>query len=167
MMLRHSISQVFGSKHPALSPRGDDDIGPRQPFDTKNFALRSHKQHQIHHSANSSFPPLNPLLEISHYRELTPMPVLTPTPAPAIQPMPLLSHMPRNAAAAVPSSSTPLTRSQVVPRDASSLHPVFFTERLRRTPFIHDAVGVTSPVAHGYAYQEVQRRANGIIPAML
>ncbi|KAI1142381.1 hypothetical protein F5Y05DRAFT_224611 [Hypoxylon sp. FL0543] len=162
-MLRHSISQVFGSQHPAISPRGDDDIGPR-PFDTTSFALRSPKRHQIPHGANPSVSSLNTSLQISQGQELTPISALTPPPAPA---MPLLSHMPQNAAAPVPQSSRPVAVSPVAHRDASSLHPVFFTERLRRTPFILDTVGVTSPVAHGYAYQEVQRGAVGTIPAML
>ncbi|KAI1409597.1 hypothetical protein F5Y13DRAFT_169621 [Hypoxylon sp. FL1857] len=166
MMLRHSISQVFGSKHPVLSPRGDDDIGPR-PFDTTNLALQAQKLHQVSHGAKSIALPLNSSLQLSQYQELTPMPMLAPTPAPAIQPMPLLSHMPRNVAAQVPHSSTPATISHIAPMDASNLHPVFFTERLRRSPFILDAVGVTSPVAHGYAYQEVQRGVNGTVPAML
>ncbi|KAI8624546.1 hypothetical protein F5Y19DRAFT_480567 [Xylariaceae sp. FL1651] len=45
-------------------------------------------------------------------------------------------------------------------RDASSLHPVFFTARLRRSPLVLNAVSspsVTSslsPVAHGYVYRE-------------
>ncbi|OTA63628.1 hypothetical protein K449DRAFT_432936 [Hypoxylon sp. EC38] len=151
-MLRHSVSQVFGSKHPALSPRGDDDIGPR-PFDATNFALQAQK---LSRRTSSNSPALNPSLQSSQYQDLTP--------APAIQPMPILSHMPRNVAGPVTHSST---ISHVAQRDASNLHPVFFTERLRRTPFILDAVGVTSPVACGYAYQEVQRRADGTIPAML
>ncbi|OTA96087.1 hypothetical protein M434DRAFT_151675 [Hypoxylon sp. CO27-5] len=154
-MLRHSVSQVFGSKHPALSPRGDDDIGPR-PFDATNFAIQAQTLYQVSRRSSSNAPVLNPLLESSQYQDLTP--------APAIRPMPTLSHMPRNVAGPVPHSST---ISHVAQRDASNLHPVFFTERLRKTPFILDAVGVTSPVACGYAYQEVQRRADGTIPAML
>ncbi|KXJ85515.1 hypothetical protein Micbo1qcDRAFT_237451 [Microdochium bolleyi] len=64
-------------------------------------------------------------------------------------------------------------------RDVSSLHPVFFTERLQRTPFPMAAsspstqpprgsVGggsggamFTNPVAHGYMYHETRRRAEG------
>ena len=54
-------------------------------------------------------------------------------------------------------------------RSASSLHPVFFTERLHRSAsaLALGAAAVTSPVAHGYAYHENPRRADGAIPAML
>lgn len=159
-MLRHSVSQVFGSEHPALSPRGDDDIGPRL-FDKTNFSLQAQRPYQVSRRTSSNSPRLNPSLQSSQYQELTPVP--------AIQPMPILSHshMPRNVAGSIPRLPTPVTISQVTQRDASNLHPVFFTERLRRSPFILDAVGVTSPVACGYAYQEVQRRADGTVPAML
>ncbi|RYO74045.1 hypothetical protein DL766_006850 [Monosporascus sp. MC13-8B] len=48
-------------------------------------------------------------------------------------------------------------------RDVSSLHPVFFTERLlRRSPFAPAAAAAgTSPVAHGYAYHQAARRRSG------
>lgn len=62
---------------------------------------------------------------------------------------------------------------QYTPRDVSSLHPVFFTERLQRLPFPPAPAPPslsssppspyhhTSPVAHGYMYHETRRRAAG------
>ncbi|KAL6883146.1 hypothetical protein HDV57DRAFT_495525 [Trichoderma longibrachiatum] len=47
--------------------------------------------------------------------------------------------------------------------DASTTHPVFFTERLRKprtTSLGSAAVGSSSPVAHGYVYQETRSGAN-------
>lgn len=41
-------------------------------------------------------------------------------------------------------------------RDVSSVHPVFFSSKLRRMPFTYD-VSRTNPVALGYAVPEVQR----------
>lgn len=81
-----------------------------------------------------------------------PLPDLTS----AIQPLPLFGHMSRPAAAA------PAPR-----RDAAYLHPVFFTERFRRSSWGLDAARVTSPVAHGYVYQEAQGLAGGAIPSRL
>ncbi|RYP49101.1 hypothetical protein DL768_005098 [Monosporascus sp. mg162] len=55
-------------------------------------------------------------------------------------------------------------RSQAA-RDVSSLHPVFFTERLlrKRPPFAPAAAAAgTSPVAHGYTYQAAARRRGGV-----
>ncbi|KAH6635382.1 hypothetical protein B0J18DRAFT_418646 [Chaetomium sp. MPI-SDFR-AT-0129] len=39
----------------------------------------------------------------------------------------------------------------------SHLHPVFFTDKLRRPPFHIVAGPHTSPIAHGYVYQDGQR----------
>ncbi|KAF5128198.1 hypothetical protein E5D57_009132 [Metarhizium anisopliae] len=43
--------------------------------------------------------------------------------------------------------------------NSSTRHPVFFTERLRKSPASLGpwAGGVNNPVAHGYVYQEVQK----------
>ncbi|KAI1210943.1 uncharacterized protein F4807DRAFT_44146 [Annulohypoxylon truncatum] len=150
MMLRHSISQIFGGKHPALSPRGDDDIGPR-PNRPSNPTISFSVVGQLHQFPHHDLTP-------PHFQESAPMA------APAIQPPPRVSHMP---SAPAPFSSAPTMISPVVTRDASNLHPVFFTERLRKSPFVLDAVGLTSPVAHGYAYEEARRRAGGAIPALL
>ncbi|RYP54635.1 hypothetical protein DL769_010319 [Monosporascus sp. CRB-8-3] len=58
-------------------------------------------------------------------------------------------------------------RSQAA-RDASNLHPVFFTGRWRRAPFAPAAAARTSPVAHGYVYQAAPRRgADGAAVARL
>ncbi|KAJ1333409.1 hypothetical protein MN608_03399 [Microdochium nivale] len=59
-------------------------------------------------------------------------------------------------------------------RDVSSLHPVFFTLRLQRTPFptarpfplVPGGGGggsgmYNNPVTHGYMYHETRRRAEG------
>ncbi|KAI0435303.1 hypothetical protein F5Y09DRAFT_336768 [Xylaria sp. FL1042] len=54
-------------------------------------------------------------------------------------------------------------------RDVSSLHPVFFTGRLQRSPLIPNAVAPTPvpsllhPVAHGYVYRDerLMRRPGG------
>ncbi|KAI1815166.1 hypothetical protein GGS20DRAFT_544712 [Poronia punctata] len=44
--------------------------------------------------------------------------------------------------------------------DASSLHPVFFTGRLRRSPAAAPGPNL-SPVAHGYVYNDERRRPGG------
>ncbi len=41
--------------------------------------------------------------------------------------------------------------------DASHRHPVFFTEKLRRPPFAVASAPQSSPIAHGYVYQESTR----------
>ncbi|KAI1095796.1 hypothetical protein F5B19DRAFT_268033 [Rostrohypoxylon terebratum] len=150
MMLRHSASQIFGGKHPALSPRGDDDIEPRPIWlsNPTNLRLAVARSHQI---SNSD-------IHTPHFQEPASMP------PPVIQPPPRVCHMP---SAPIPSSSVPNMISPIATRDTSNLHPVFFTERLRRSPFVLDAVGLTNPVAYGYAYEEARRRAGGAIPAML
>ncbi|OTB08185.1 hypothetical protein M426DRAFT_202207 [Hypoxylon sp. CI-4A] len=154
-MLRHSISQVFGAKHPALSARENDDIRPRftQPYATNSYSIQ--RPDRVSGSANTNVPHLEPSLQPSQYQNPAAMPISTPAPAPAFQPLPLLGHAPQ----------TPSTVSQVTIRDTSNLHPVFFTARLRKSPFILDAVAITSPVAYGY--QEVHRRADGTILALL
>lgn len=45
--------------------------------------------------------------------------------------------------------------------NASHRHPVFFTERLRRPLSGMAPAAQYSPVAHGYAYQDAQRRGEG------
>ncbi|KAI0899775.1 hypothetical protein F4806DRAFT_265239 [Annulohypoxylon nitens] len=85
-------------------------------------------------------------------------------PPPVIQPPPRVCHM---SSAPTPFSSVPSLVSPTTMKDSSNLHPVFFTERLRRSPFVLDAVGLTNPVAYGYAYEEARRRAGGAIPSML
>ncbi|KFH40346.1 hypothetical protein ACRE_089930 [Hapsidospora chrysogenum ATCC 11550] len=41
------------------------------------------------------------------------------------------------------------------PHNASTRHPVFFTDKLRRSPVAQGPAG--SPVAHGYAYHEASK----------
>ncbi|KAI2624174.1 hypothetical protein GGR54DRAFT_564415 [Hypoxylon sp. NC1633] len=167
-MLRHSVSQVFGSEHPALSPRESDDIRQPRPFNvTKRFAFQ--EPHQVSHGAVSNALSLNPSHQLPYSQDFAPvpMPAPMPMPTPAMQPLPLPGHM---LPGALPSASYPPTTnaiSQVIRRDTANLHPVFFTERLRRTPFVLDASAVTSPVAHGYTYHDAQGRADGSIPARL
>ncbi|KAI0889015.1 uncharacterized protein GGS22DRAFT_66138 [Annulohypoxylon maeteangense] len=149
-MLRHSASQVFGGKHPALSPRGDDDIEPRPNWllISKNSRPVVERLHQLP----------NPDLSSPHFEESAPML------APIIQPLPHVRHMPSTSA---PFSSASTMITPIATRDASSLHPVFFTARLRKSPFVLNAAGLVNPVAHGYAYEESRRRVGGAIPAML
>lgn len=47
--------------------------------------------------------------------------------------------------------------------DATTRHPVFFTDRLRRSPLAGPAAPspLNNPVAHGYAYQETPRNPSG------
>ncbi|KAI1470667.1 uncharacterized protein F4812DRAFT_274356 [Daldinia caldariorum] len=166
-MLRHSISQVFGSKHPALSPRENDGIG-RPPWLSLNTTASQLSVQQPHRESGSTFldiSSLNPSSQPSYSQEpiVMSMPMPTSVPAPAVQPLPLPGHMPQSFATSMPSPSTLTT----VMMDASSLHPVFFTERLRKSPFVVDGVEVTSPVAYGYGYRETQRRIDGAVPSML
>lgn len=67
---------------------------------------------------------------------------------------------PAAAAAASAGVAAPLQAAwdRHFPPSASTLHPVFFTERLRRAPAVLPpgrgmAGGGSSPVAHGYVYQ--------------
>ncbi|KAI1377716.1 hypothetical protein F4677DRAFT_415297 [Hypoxylon crocopeplum] len=90
-----------------------------------------------------------------------------PAPIPVIQPLPLPGHMLPGASPSVSYPPAPIIISQIAGRDTSNLHPVFFTERLRRSPLVLGAAAVTNPVAHGYAYHNTQRRADGTIPARL
>ncbi|KAI2779091.1 hypothetical protein F4815DRAFT_203620 [Daldinia loculata] len=155
-MLRHSVSQVFGLKHPALSPRENDDIG-QQP------RLPDIKTNQLSAQTSPNVLSLNSSPQSSYSQEPISMPMPTPVPVPAVQPLPLPGHMSQGISAPIPYPSTLATMKM----DASNLHPVFFTERLRRSPFVFDSVGVTSPVAHGYAYPETQRRTDGTISSRL
>ncbi|KAI0404599.1 hypothetical protein F4802DRAFT_607404 [Xylaria palmicola] len=81
-----------------------------------------------------------------------------------------------NADKAEPTTPAPALQAPQQLRDVSSLHPVFFTGRLRRSPSIRDkapaaaaAPVVTSvpsslsPVAHGYVYgdERLARRSGG------
>ncbi|KAI0111358.1 hypothetical protein F4814DRAFT_450033 [Daldinia grandis] len=163
-MLRHSVSQIFGLKHPALSPRENDDIGqqPRPPNLTTNQVST-----QLSPNESDSIIPdvlfLNPSPQSSYSQQPISVPMPTPVPVPTVQPLPLPGHMPQSILTPIPYPSTLATMKM----DASSLHPVFFTERLRRSPFVFDAVGVTSPIAQGYGYPETERRTNGTISSRL
>lgn len=46
---------------------------------------------------------------------------------------------------------------QVPSLDTSHCHPVFFTDKLRRPPFRVSSAPQSSPVAHGYVYQDAPR----------
>ncbi|KAH7031234.1 uncharacterized protein B0I36DRAFT_120276 [Microdochium trichocladiopsis] len=87
-----------------------------------------------------------------------------------------LPPRPRLAPPPQPTSFAAIHHPQA--RDVSSLHPVFFTERLQRTPFPQAQSGGSgggsgrggggfpashhhNPVAHGYMYHETRRRAEG------
>ncbi|KAI8959019.1 hypothetical protein F5Y11DRAFT_18700 [Daldinia sp. FL1419] len=162
-MLRHSVSQVFGLKHPALSPRENDDI-KRQPRPLK---IATQFSTQVPPQEPSSVIPdvvsLNSSSQPLGTQEPTSMPMPTPVPALAVQPLPLPGHMSQTISAPIPHPPTLAAMGM----DASSLHPVFFTERLRRSPLLFDAAGVISPVAYGYAYQETQRGHDGTISSRL
>lgn len=56
----------------------------------------------------------------------------------------------------------PQLHPQIVPivHDPSQLHPVFFTNRLRRPP-VGVRLAQPSPVAHGYVYQDGVRNGDG------
>ncbi|KAI0853006.1 hypothetical protein F5Y00DRAFT_158743 [Daldinia vernicosa] len=163
-MLRHSVSQVFGLKHPALSPRENDDIGqqPRPPNVRTNQLSTQVPPHEPDNICPNALS-LNSPSQSSYSQEPISMPMPTPVPVPAVQPLPLPDHMPQGISAPTLYPSTLTTRKM----DASSLHPVFFSERLQRSPFVFDAAEVTSPVAHGYAYPETQRGADGSISSRL
>ncbi|KAI4870109.1 hypothetical protein F4820DRAFT_321568 [Hypoxylon rubiginosum] len=112
---------------------------------------------------------IRPIITIhqSLHPSLKSAPMPLPDLASAIHPLPLLSYSPQRARLLTPySSSSAPAAAVVVKRDVSNLHPVFFTERLRRSPLVPGAPGVTSPVAHGYAYQEAKRTGKAI-PSML
>lgn len=49
---------------------------------------------------------------------------------------------------------------------ASTRHPVFFTERLRRSPVLTGPSMANSPVAHGYAYQDALRKEGTSVPKL-
>lgn len=44
------------------------------------------------------------------------------------------------------------------PHNAATLHPAFFTERLRKSPIVVGSGMMDSPVTQGYAYQDAERR---------
>jgi hypothetical protein len=83
---------------------------------------------------------------------------LTTTPA-------YVSAAPRSQIEAMP--PTPLARNQLQQRqvklDASTRHPVFFTDKLKKAPVGVDAGGGSwsSPVATGYVFNDGVRRAEG------
>ncbi|GAB1318888.1 hypothetical protein MFIFM68171_09098 [Madurella fahalii] len=67
-----------------------------------------------------------------------------------------------------PVATTPVTQEFIVPcqaiwarqhpvRNSSHCHPVFFTDKLRRPPFAVLSGPQSSPVAHGYVYQDATR----------
>ncbi|KXX76109.1 hypothetical protein MMYC01_207243 [Madurella mycetomatis] len=71
-------------------------------------------------------------------------------------------------AATAATAATPAPQELIVPcqaiwtrqhpvRDSSHCHPVFFTDKLRRPPFTVLSGPQSSPVAHGYAYQDAPR----------
>ncbi|KAK1989306.1 hypothetical protein LZ30DRAFT_776266 [Colletotrichum cereale] len=70
------------------------------------------------------------------------------------------------AAAAPPQTTAPQLRvawerhAEAMQHNASTRHPVFFTEKLRRPPPSLGSGTGMSPVAHGYIYQD-GRRADG------
>ncbi|TWU77229.1 hypothetical protein ED733_001319 [Metarhizium rileyi] len=74
-------------------------------------------------------------------------------------------HAPRMGFATVPPArtiSSPVLQAawdKHYSHNSSTRHPVFFTERLRRSPAALESWsgGMNNPVAHGYVYQEVQR----------
>ncbi|KAM5342329.1 hypothetical protein ACJ41O_013295 [Fusarium nematophilum] len=45
-----------------------------------------------------------------------------------------------------------------IPHCASTRHPAFFTDRLRRAPPAFASGVLDSPVTQGYVYQETERR---------
>ncbi|KAI2606878.1 uncharacterized protein GGS25DRAFT_493603 [Hypoxylon fragiforme] len=187
-MLRHSVSQVFGFNHPALSARGDDDM-PQQPrpFDitttpspssssvSVSFGSGAQPRTQLPSSSNNNnnnnnnaIPPPNASSALTQEPLL--LPLLPPLPSDFPEPiMPVTQPpLPRRSIAG---SHAPMTTNAASlqarqPRDASNLHPVFFTERLlRRSALAVDAASTTNPAAHGYVYQGA--RWGDAIPAML
>lgn len=44
------------------------------------------------------------------------------------------------------------------PHNAATLHPAFFTERLRKSPIVVGSGIMDSPVTQGYVYQDAERR---------
>ncbi|KAI1244380.1 hypothetical protein MGN70_014252 [Eutypa lata] len=72
-----------------------------------------------------------------------------------------MPHLPRQ-------TPLPAMGAHQAGRDVSSLHPVFFTGRLHRSPFASNPAGVmANPVAHGYMYHASQRGADGAAVARL
>ncbi|KAI1423281.1 hypothetical protein F5Y12DRAFT_716467 [Xylaria sp. FL1777] len=76
-------------------------------------------------------------------------------------------HQPSSSPSSSPPLQVQIPASQQL-RDVSSLHPVFFTGRLQRSPsVIPNAAAPTSslvhPVAHGYVYRDerLMRRPGG------
>ncbi|KAH8161151.1 hypothetical protein CIB48_g7089 [Xylaria polymorpha] len=69
-------------------------------------------------------------------------------------------HRPQSS----PFQGIPAQQQQQQPRDVSSLHPVFFTGRLRRVSSSAPTAGISgliSPVAHGYVDERLARRPGG------
>ncbi|CAJ2513679.1 Uu.00g017980.m01.CDS01 [Anthostomella pinea] len=200
-MLLRSASQVFGSKHPALSSssstRENDDQGPapwmwwgrasaaatEQPRtpETITFPESSTPTTATATTTTAILPPS----AADHLHFQPPEPYFQP-PASATMPMPTPTQQAlfqkTQTAQTTPTPTTPALadfqaiwaqqqqkqhENQQTARDTSNLHPVFFTARLQKSPFVLDAAAVASPVAHGYVYHESQRRADGAIPAML
>ncbi|KAK2001624.1 hypothetical protein LX36DRAFT_653124 [Colletotrichum falcatum] len=56
--------------------------------------------------------------------------------------------------------------AETVQHNASIRHPVFFTGKLRRLPSSLGPVMGTSPVAHGYVYQDGRRADGNSVPKL-
>ncbi|KAI0597852.1 hypothetical protein F4775DRAFT_558918 [Biscogniauxia sp. FL1348] len=156
-MLRHSASQIFGSKHPALTRASANDDRTPPPWmwggvGSGNSTMRA-QQRQQSQEFQSQIPAQDPSPFVPMSSPAIPYRRASPPTMTAEQPEDILMMTMVSAAAH--------------DRSASSLHPVFFTERLHRSPLVLLDTAVTSPVAHGYVYHENQRRADGAIPAML
>ncbi|KAI1083411.1 hypothetical protein F5B20DRAFT_404388 [Whalleya microplaca] len=171
MALRHSASQIFGSKHPALSPREDDDRADCYPWRQRGRAAHAAEQPRTPNSQASAVAANETpaIITLSHFPEpqqpLIPMAAQMSIPfmAPPLQPP---QHFTSSSSSSSPTAVA--AWGQQTARNTANLHPVFFTARLRRSPFVLDAVAVTSPVAHGYVYHQTQRGlAEGAVPAML
>ncbi|KAI0014443.1 hypothetical protein F4779DRAFT_559827 [Xylariaceae sp. FL0662B] len=205
MALRHSSSQVFGTKHPALSPREDDDradsyrypwmwrgrTAAHAPVEqpriyntttiTTKQASSSHIHHAQHHIFNSNTPPPLPSPSHAPNSQIPNVAALYEAAPASSSSSPLyfqeqqqpLAPMATAAQMRMPIPTRVSPYSSVTAphiRDASTLHPVFFTPRLRKSAFGADAAAAAaaSPVAHGYVYHLTQGRgAEGAVPAML
>ncbi|KAI5920200.1 hypothetical protein F4810DRAFT_713721 [Camillea tinctor] len=169
-MLRHSASQVFGSKHPALTRASAND--DRTPPPAWAWGISSGNSRMV---TQQQQPPnfLSQAQTQAQYGEpfLAQDPMLFGPGGPmSMTTMPYRTSSTANPASSSSSSSSKEAEAKgmmaMMVITAASRHPVFFTERLHPSPFVLDAAAITSPVAHGYVYHENQRRADGAIPAM-
>ncbi|KAI1503850.1 hypothetical protein F5X99DRAFT_373623 [Biscogniauxia marginata] len=196
-MLRHSASQIFGSKHPALTRANTNDdrttpmwmwgIGSRNSrvVAQQQQELPPVQTQQLQNEAAALpifadpslvFAPAGPAMPITTTTTIPPGNPSTQIPAGfesaweggAKQQQQQKHHHSQDENAMLTTMALVAAAAARNGRDTSSRHPVFFTERLHPAPFyVLDAAAVTSPVAHGYVYHENQRRADGAIPAML